>query len=29
LEAVGLLDRDKAGVRAEYDTFDVRMRVAL
>jgi predicted transcriptional regulator len=29
LEAAGLLDRDKEGVRAEYDAFDVRMRVAL
>jgi predicted transcriptional regulator len=29
LEAAGLLDRDKAGLRAEYDAFDVRMRVAL
>jgi len=29
LEAAGLLDRDKAGVRAEYDAFDVQMRVAL
>jgi predicted transcriptional regulator len=29
LEAAGLLDRDKAGLRAEYDVFDVRMRVAL
>ena len=27
LEAAGLLDRDKTGVRAEYDAFDVRMRV--
>jgi predicted transcriptional regulator len=29
LEAAGLLDRDKGGVRAEYDAFDVAMRVAL
>jgi predicted transcriptional regulator len=29
LEAAGLLDRDKTGVRAGYDAFDVRMRVAL
>jgi predicted transcriptional regulator len=29
LEAAGLLDRDKEGVRAEYDAFDVRMRVSL
>jgi predicted transcriptional regulator len=29
LEAAGLLERDKAGLRAEYDAFDVRMRVAL
>ena len=29
LEAAGLLDRDKEGVRAEYDAFDVAMRVAL
>ena len=29
LEAAGLLDRDSDGVRAEYDAFDVRMRVAL
>jgi predicted transcriptional regulator len=29
LEAAGLLDRDKTGVRADYDAFDVRMRVAL
>jgi len=29
LEAAGLLDRDKEGVRAEYDAFDVQMRVAL
>jgi predicted transcriptional regulator len=29
LEAAGLLDRDKSGLRAEYDAFDVRMRVAL
>ena len=29
LEAAGLLDRDKDGVRAEYDAFDVQMRVAL
>lgn len=29
LEAAGLLDRDKEGLRAEYDAFDVSMRVAL
>jgi predicted transcriptional regulator len=29
LQAAGLLDRDKDGVRAEYDAFDVAMRVAL
>lgn len=29
LKAAGLLDRDKTGVRADYDAFDVRMRVAL
>jgi len=29
LSAAGLLDRDDDGVRAEYDVFDVRMRVAL
>lgn len=29
LEAAGLLDRDKDGLRAEYDAFDVAMRVAL
>ena len=29
LEAAGMLDRDKTGVRAGYDAFDVRMRVAL
>jgi predicted transcriptional regulator len=29
LEAAGLLDRDKHGLRAEYDAFDVAMRVAL
>ena len=29
LEAAGLLERDKAGVRAEYDTLDARIRVAL
>lgn len=29
LEAAGLLERDRDGVRAEYDAFDVRMRVAL
>jgi predicted transcriptional regulator len=29
LEAAGLLDRDKTGVRAGYDAFEVRMRVAL
>ena len=29
LVAAGLLDRDKEGVRAEYTTVDVRVRVAL
>ncbi len=29
LEAAGLLDRDKEGVRAKYDAFDIQMRVAL
>ena len=29
LQAAGLLDRDKAGLRADYDAFDVAMRVAL
>jgi predicted transcriptional regulator len=29
LEAAGLLDRDRTGVRADYDAFDVAMRVAL
>lgn len=29
LQMAGLLDRDKDGVRAEYDAFDVQMRVAL
>lgn len=29
LEAAGLLERDKEGVRADYDAFDVQMRVAL
>lgn len=29
LEAAGLLDRDKDGLRAEYASFDVAMRVAL
>jgi len=29
LEAAGLLDRNKEGLRAEYDAFDVAMRVAL
>jgi predicted transcriptional regulator len=29
LEAAGLLDRDKDGVRTDYDAFDVQMRVAL
>jgi predicted transcriptional regulator len=29
LEAAGLLDRDKEGLRAEYEAFDVAMRVAL
>jgi hypothetical protein len=29
LEAAGLLDRDKQGLRAEYDSLDVAMKVAL
>ena len=29
LEAAGLLDRDDKGLRADYDVFDVSMRVAL
>ena len=29
LELAGLLDRDKQGVRAEYEAFDVQLRVAL
>ena len=29
LEAAGLLDRDKDGLRAEYDALDVSMKVAL
>ena len=29
LAAAGLLERDRAGVRAEYDTLDARIRVAL
>lgn len=29
LEAAGLLDRDQEGLRAEYDAFDIAMRVAL
>jgi predicted transcriptional regulator len=29
LVAAGLIDRDENGLRAEYDTFDVSMRVAL
>lgn len=29
LEAAGLLDRDKEGLRAEYEAFNVAMRVAL
>jgi predicted transcriptional regulator len=29
LEAAGLLDRDAAGLRAEYDGFDLRMRITL
>ncbi len=29
LEAAGLLERDKDGVRAEYDAFNVSMQVAL
>lgn len=29
LEAAGLLSRDEDGLRADYDAFDVSMRVAL
>ena len=29
LEAAGLLDRDKEGLRADYDVFDVQMRMVL
>ena len=29
LEAAGLLDRDGAGLRADYDAFEVSIRVAL
>jgi predicted transcriptional regulator len=29
LTEAGLLERDKEGLRAEYDAFDVQMRVAL
>ena len=29
LEAAGLLNRDEEGLRADYDAFDVSMRVAL
>lgn len=29
LEAAGLLDRDEEGLRADYDAFEVSMRVAL
>lgn len=29
LEGAGLLERDGDGLRADYDAFDVRMRVAL
>ncbi len=29
LEAAGLLDRDEDGLRADYDAFEVSMRVAL
>lgn len=29
LEAAGLLSRDEGGLRADYDAFDVSMRVAL
>jgi predicted transcriptional regulator len=29
LEAVGLLERDKDGVRTEYDALDVRVKVSL
>ena len=28
LEAAGLLERDKDGLRAEYDAFDAQVRVA-
>ncbi len=29
LEGAGLLERDSEGLRADYDAFDVQMRVAL
>lgn len=29
LQEAGLLERDAEGLRADYDTFDVRMQVAL
>jgi predicted transcriptional regulator len=29
LEAAGLIDRDKNGLRADYDAFDVQMRMVL
>jgi len=29
LEAAGLLERDREAVRADYDAFDVQLRVAL
>ncbi len=29
LEAADLLERDKAGVRADYEAFDMHMKVAL
>jgi hypothetical protein len=29
LAGAGLLDRDEAGLRADYDAFEVSMRVAL
>ncbi len=29
LESAGLLDKDDDGVRAEYDTLDLRLSVAL
>jgi predicted transcriptional regulator len=29
LEGAGLLERDEDGLRADYDAFDVQMRVVL